>query len=885
MRAKINDAIMEYDPFNKVSIKANIDDILDEINYNDIALTTRGTPLYKGGEAPRWKCCNVFMTLDTETSSISDKTKDNKILPIAGFPVMIQFCINYKIYYCRLLSTYLKFLDRLDERLKEENVHMQIWVHNLSYDAYYILSEIARYFNVVSDQLGDKTSLFKVSYDNNLNFEFHCSYKLFDKKLEKLAEEWNCAFTKTKDWDYTKFRTPYTPLDDEEIHYGCLDVYILYEVIDKKCKYNNKDLDICYGNVWKLPCSKTGEVRYYQRNVLGKLPKYYECFNDACIEYGNSNKKIIRCSTKKEAELLKTADYFYWNHTVYKINKGKPNAKSKKVKINKVITVNEADINTTRKLRYACRKFDKIYKMEQSEYQGGFTHANKKYLGRFLNNVKSFDLTSAYPSVILVKRFVLEYNKECTFRNDIHDIWHMSPYYKKRNYGYIMKVKFTNLRTKYNISTLSYSKCESIIWDKNNKIKYSQDNMDTSHEYIDNGRILKCHECVMTISDIDYDNINMMYEYDDMYIEEAFAGLYTNLPTTVIIATAKFYEAKSKLKKIKKDIENHVEKKDGLYTEEDLIKAEQDLKYAKQLLNSIYGVTAMDYWKYEEDDYNEEDGFIKFSEDLKNKRLPYSFAIAGQITAYVRQQIFNAILKIGPDSFVYADTDSIKFLISKCSNYEKIFDKINHKMKRELGKALAKYNDEFKHCGIDLNNWSELPNQFDDDGTYKHFKTLGAKRYIVIKEVIDKKTGKCNEKFECTCAGVPKKDLAKELQRFGNNAKDWFKAFNKGLTVVDTSKKMSMYVAGDEEDGIRKVWKSGKWITMNENLRNYTGYDSYYFRWFKGVNYIVLSNINEDVIIPFYNFILIEPTMFSIKKFSDDVNYQVFNLMEAVKYE
>lgn len=96
-------------------------------------------------------------------------------------------------------------------------------------------------------------------------------------------------------------------------------------------------------------------------------------------------------------------------------------------------------------------------------------------------------------------------------------------------------------------------------------------------------------------------------------------------------------------------------------------------------------------------------------------------------------------------AFIYADTDSVKFigeLDLTAFNEERIKESIKNRAYATDRKGIV------HHIGI-----------FEDDGCYKQFKTLGAKKYVYVD---------MNDQLHITIAGVNKKLGAGELGRIEN---------------------------------------------------------------------------------------------------------------------
>ena len=102
------------------------------------------------------------------------------------------------------------------------------------------------------------------------------------------------------------------------------------------------------------------------------------------------------------------------------------------------------------------------------------------------------------------------------------------------------------------------------------------------------------------------------------------------------------------------------------------------------------------------------------------------------ITAYTRKNLFNGIKEFGGD-WIYADTDSIKV-----TRYKEHLNYINHynsEIQRKIRNCLRYYKiDENEAVPLTTKGVKKPLGIWDFEGEYSHFKTLGAKRYMVIKD-------------------------------------------------------------------------------------------------------------------------------------------------------
>lgn len=447
------------------------------------------------------------------------------------------------------------------------------------------------------------------------------------------------------------------------------------------------------------------ELKYCENDVLIIL--YY--INEQIEQYGNIT-KIPLTNTGRVRKFVKDKCYFTdKNH--------KKSSKGKFKRYNELMQ--ELTLNTDE------------YKMLKRCFMGGFTHASMLYSGELLENVSSIDFTSSYPSVMLAEKYPMSKPvkvnvKKEDFKQLLND----------ENVGLMFDVKFTNIQSKLTYETyLSESKCYNVIGGISN-----------------NGRIYKADELVTTITDIDFKIIQACYTWDSMQVSNVYKFYMQYLPKAIIDSIVELYQGKTTLK--------GVEGKEVEYL------------LSKGMLNSVYGMCVTDIVR-DEILYNEGWELNKFTNedmieqiqkynDSKNRFLYYPWGV--WVTAYARKNLWEGILNIGED-YIYSDTDSIKLL-----NYEKHIPFIKW-YDTELNKKLKKMCDfrkiDFTMLKPKTIEGIEKPiGVWDYEGTYTHFKTLGAKRYLVRES---------NGKMVMTVAGLSKKNGIEYMERICNN--DYMKVF------------------------------------------------------------------------------------------------------------
>ena len=388
-----------------------------------------------------------------------------------------------------------------------------------------------------------------------------------------------------------------------------------------------------------------------------------------------------------------------------------------------------------------------IYNMLMDAFAGGYTHSNYIYTDEILENIDSFDETSAYPYLLVAYPFPSSEFRYCRAR-------------KKEDLNpdlcYLLRVKFKNVRSKYYNTFLSMSKCKNIKGGK-----------------YDNGRIIEAQELETVLTDVDF------YFYLDAYkldyeILECYWANKRLLPKTFINFILDKYVAKTKLK--------NVEGKEVEYSKE------------KNKFNSLYGMsvtnTIRDNVSYDsvtglwhEEPLTNDEIIEKLQKEKKKGFL--SFAWGVWVTAYARDNLLRRVLELD-DYVVYCDTDSCKVM----EGYDKqVFIKYNESV-------IERLHNVSNVLGIDFNRFSpedikgiahtlgvfESETDKGRDHTYDRFVTQGAKKYAI----------EIDNKIKITVAGVPKKAGA-TLEKLEDFKDDYVFKFE------DTNKLLIVYVEDQEE--------------------------------------------------------------------------------------
>lgn len=354
-------------------------------------------------------------------------------------------------------------------------------------------------------------------------------------------------------------------------------------------------------------------------------------------------------------------------------------------------------------------------------FRGGYTHSNASKTGYVLENMKSKDFESSYPSWIAYERFPMSKPvkvKSVDYENVIKNAdlqW----------YGVFI---FDNITSKTQHSIESKHKCVKVV-----------------NPVIDNGRIKQAENMEVMLTNLDWMIYNKFYEWSDVTCETLWFFPHSGtLPRYVINPLFNAYTEKTRLKNA------------GL-----------DYKNQKAIVNSFYGMMVTTI-PAENITYTDDWGSEPMEEEDRRKYArstllsPYWGIYT---TAWARYHLLvDVFYKIGNDA-VYGDTDSCKYI--NPVKHEHIFEKFNRKMAKR----------RYKFCeenGFDISLMGHL-GELTDDGNIVRFKTIGAKRYLVLDD---------NNNLECTVAGLPKRAFNRFLHKNKvSNLNDVFNLFDFGLKI------------------------------------------------------------------------------------------------------
>lgn len=510
-------------------------------------------------------------------------------------------------------------------------------------------------------------------------------------------------------------------------------LYNLFYVSDVFCIDKRKVLKCILDDFIELRCS------YYLSNM--NLSKFIE--NTPNAQHIKALGDLAYSKLYLPSTQLSSTEYGYCYNDVY----GLFECIRERLK---EFNLNQIPLTSTGYVRRECRKnmnknlnnrkiFEKlalnqeVYDLLRDCFRGGNTASNRYHTNVILDNVSSYDMTSAYPYVMLSEKYPMSkfiyYDLESFEELD---------YYNKR-YCTIGYYYFSNIKLKNNIPIpyIPISKCLTVVKDED-LIVY-------------NGRLISSSGIKIALTNIDYEIIKNQYDfdYDDLRVENFYFARKGFLPKELRETIIEYYELKTQLKGINDK--------------------EYEYMKSKNKLNSLYGMIVTNIQRKEILFDSEKDEVFSYGEkglledyyNSRNNFLSYQWGVF--VTAYCRRNLQLALDGIGLD-VVYCDTDSVKYL----NNHDEVFNKINYNMLK-----FCEENDILNYAQRD--NKKYYLGVYDFEGTYQEFKTLGAKKYAFLK----------NDKYGITVSGLSKIKGAKELEK---NGLEFFKNgsvfYDSGRTTV-----------------------------------------------------------------------------------------------------
>lgn len=458
-----------------------------------------------------------------------------------------------------------------------------------------------------------------------------------------------------------------------------------YPYIEFRCSYMLSNLSL---DKWgkDLGVEKlTGELEY---NYM-RTPYHYDPETDTIsgtplfdyeLEYAEQDCRVVTAGIR---DLLK----------VYKNIWDLPLTSTGKVrrKVKKIVT---PDKQYMRRIKRTVPESPREYKLLQTVFAGGYTHANRKYLGQVVKGeIHHRDVASWYPTALCAFKYPL--NKWVYIGRQLPDPDTFE------DDAYIIKLHMTGVKC------ISWNTYISGSKSRGRGILY------------DNGRILGADELYITVTEQDYLTILDTYQYESIESLGTYKNHKMYLPKVFIEIVLDFYGGKVSLKG--RDPDQY-----ALY---------------KTYINALFGMccTALiqenvtfniddpELWSIDPLSADKVEAALHKLGLWFNNKYFLSYNTGVYCTAYCRRYLWLGIMSIDED-LLYSDTDSF-------------FYKGNHDFEWWDAMIAKKLYDMCEYYDIDFDRTHPIDSkgverqlgalEVEDDDGAEMFKTLGAKKYIL----------------------------------------------------------------------------------------------------------------------------------------------------------
>lgn len=386
---------------------------------------------------------------------------------------------------------------------------------------------------------------------------------------------------------------------------------------------------------------------------------------------------------------------------------------------------------------------DDVYELLRWAAAGGYTHAANMSTGAKLQHVASYDKKSFYPWAILASPFPMTpYRPVHDYRLGVeYTAEQLSELCADEFTGVIWAAVFTGLEPIFDYEHyISSSKCKVL-----------------KGGLLDNGRVVRGDKLLTAGLEQDWRIINKCYKWESCRIMFVYSCTKMYLPKPIIEVVLDAFETKERYKGVR-----------GM---------ELALRLSKEIVNGIFGCMYMDpvretyeffehIWSTTQPDVSEE--LFKYN-SKRGRFLYYPWGVT--VAAICREELWKGIFACvyADDSgnevcdYNYSDTDSLKISCRQVINgvwmpHQKVIAELE-RLDRENADKVYRVLDYYKIDRSKAAPKGKCIGIWDYEGTYKAFKTLGAKRYMYELEERDwcPDGVKADDRYHCTVAGVGKK--------------------------------------------------------------------------------------------------------------------------------
>ena len=350
-------------------------------------------------------------------------------------------------------------------------------------------------------------------------------------------------------------------------------------------------------------------------------------------------------------------------------------------------------------------------------FQGGWTHANKMYVGETVKDVKCFDFASSYPFCMVSMTYPIGQFEECDV-NEFKTLESQDLY--NPDYHWYMKIELHDVVSRLDNSYWSLSK---VAFDEDDPI---------SMQIVDNGRIFSCDHLIAYMTDLDWATFKKAYKFKNAKVKSLYKSKSDYLPKEMIETILDYFQYKTSLK--------------GVPDSETLYNT------SKQFINSIYGVAVTrvitDIVSFDRNGWTSTDPDDQTFEEMlhqTSEERAFTLYQAGiWVTSWARYNLWTFITELD-EHICYCDTDSIKGCFDDndlkfVEDYNKHVEELENRVAKHLGIDPAKYTAQTSK------GKTKRIGHMERESDCQEFRTLGAKRYV---DLVD-------GEIECTIAGLPK---------------------------------------------------------------------------------------------------------------------------------
>ena len=300
----------------------------------------------------------------------------------------------------------------------------------------------------------------------------------------------------------------------------------------------------------------------------------------------------------------------------------------------------------------------------------------------------------------------------------------------------------------------------------------------------DNGRVLKTEGyTVLTMTELDWEILRKQYDMPDTKILRVFLSRRGAIPGYLAKLIDWRFCDKSMLKDRANAMEEGPEKED----------MEINVTKSKNRLNGIFGMAATDVvrteyeldpetWEWSHQLISKEMIEEKLDQYYKNRNSFMRYQIGVYTTAWARYDLMQMYWLIGPENFLYADTDSIFY--QSTPEIEERIEAYNRKCYEEsiACGAFIEYDGKIvTYDSFDEETYAKKPERI------KRFVFLHAKAYAYERD---------DDSMKITVAGVAKSDGKKTTREKELGSLENFKA---GFVFRKCGSTAAVYLVGEPE--------------------------------------------------------------------------------------